>query len=112
MRKALIFLAFAVTLAGADISGTWNADVQTDAGSGTPVFVLKQDGEKLTGTYSGALGEAPVTGTAKGQEVTIEFEVQGGKIVYSGKLDESGQKMEGKVDLAGMASGTFTATKK
>jgi len=112
MREALILLALTATLAGADISGVWNANVQTDAGSGTPVFVLKQSGEKLAGTYSGALGEAPVTGAVKGQDVVIEFEVQGAKIVYTGKLDASGQKMQGKVDMAGLASGTFTATRK
>ena len=112
MREALLLLTLAVSLLGADISGAWNANVQTDMGSGTPVFVLKQSGEKLAGTYSGALGEAQVTGTVKGQDVVIEFEVQGAKIVYTGKLDAGGQKMQGKVDMAGMASGTFTATRK
>ena len=112
MLRALVFLAFAAALAAADISGTWNANVQTDMGSGTPVFVLKQNGEKLSGTYSGALGEGPVSGTLKGQDVVLEFELQGGKIVYTGKVDAEGRKMEGKVDLAGMASGTFTAAKK
>lgn len=112
MRRALVFLAFAATLAGADISGTWNVNVQTDMGSGTPVFVLKQNAEKLSGNYTGSLGEAPVTGTVKGQDVTIEIEIQGAKIIYTGKLDAEGRKMEGKVDLAGMASGTFTATRK
>ncbi|MCC7176198.1 MAG: hypothetical protein IT159_13490 [Bryobacterales bacterium] len=104
--------AAAMTLAGADISGTWNANVQTDMGSGTPVFVLKQNGEKLSGTYTGTLGESEIAGTVKGQDVVIEFDVQGARIVYTGKLDAGGQKMEGKVDLAGMGSGTFTATKK
>ncbi|HSW48967.1 MAG TPA: hypothetical protein VLH09_02280 [Bryobacteraceae bacterium] len=112
MRRALVFLAFAATLAAADISGTWSATVQSDMGSGTPVFVLKQGGEKLTGTYTGALGEAPVTGAVKGQAVTIEIEVQGAKVVYTGKLDAEGRKMEGKVDFAGMGSGTFTAARK
>jgi len=112
MRTALVLLAFVTTLAGADISGTWNATVQTDMGGGTPVFLLKQNGEKLTGTYSGSLGEAPVTGTVRGQDVTLEIEIQGARIVYTGKLDAEGRKMEGKVDLAGMASGTFTAARK
>ena len=35
-----------------------------DAGSGTPIFVFKQSGEKLTGTYSGLMGNAELTGTA------------------------------------------------
>jgi len=112
MKKlfAVLFLSAAV-LAAADISGTWNFNVETEMGSGAPVFVLKQSGEKLSGTYSGALGEAQVTGAVKGDEVTIEFELQGARIVYTGKVDSSGSTMKGKVDLGGMASGTFTASK-
>jgi hypothetical protein len=113
MRKVLAGLILvAVSLVAADVSGTWNANVETDAGSGTPVFVLKQSGEKLSGTYSGALGEAKVSGSVQGGDVVIEFEVQEMKILYTGKLDAAGQTMKGKVDLAGMASGTFTAVKK
>jgi hypothetical protein len=48
----------AASLLGPDVSGTWNAKVETDAGSGTLIFVSKQSGEKLSGTYSGVLGEA------------------------------------------------------
>ncbi len=112
MRTALVFLVFAAALAAADISGAWSATVQSEMGTGTPAFVLKQNGEKLTGTYTGALGEGPVTGTVKGQDVTFEIELQGARVVYAGKLDAEGRKMQGKVDFAGMASGTFTAVKK
>ncbi len=111
MRTILIGLASAACLFAADVSGTWQGKVETDMGSGAPVFVLKQEGERLTGTYSGTLGEAPLSGTVKGQDVTLEIEVQGAKIVYTGKLDADGKTMKGKVDLAGMASGTFTAQK-
>jgi hypothetical protein len=72
---------------------------------------LKQAGEDLTGTYSGALGEAPLTGTVKGNDVALDFEVSGYKIHYAGKLAAGGKTMEGTVDYGGMASGTFTATK-
>ena len=99
-------------LAATDISGTWDATVQTSAGNGTPTFVLKQDGDKLTGTYSGTLGNAAVTGTVKGNDVTLEFDVSGTKVKYSGKIDSAGTKMEGSCDYGGQASGTFTATKK
>src|SRR4051812_13726272 len=40
-----------------DVSGTWTMAVETAAGSGTPTIVLKQDGETLSGHYSGQLGE-------------------------------------------------------
>jgi hypothetical protein len=112
---AVSFLAvtlFAVNVFAADISGTWEANVQTSAGNGTPTFVLKQDGEKLTGTYAGTLGNAPVTGTVKGNDVTLEFDVSGTKVTYTGKIDSAGKKMEGTCDYGGQASGTFTATKK
>ena len=113
MRKVLAGLIIvAASLLAADVSGTWNANVDTGAGTGTPVFVLKQSGETLSGTYSGTLGEAQVSGSVKGQNVVIEFEVQGAKILYTATLDETGQTMKGKVDLGGMASGTFTAAKK
>ncbi len=110
-RRAFATLILLTSSAlGADLTGTWLADVQTDAGNGTPKFVLKQEGGKLTGTYSGALGEAKVTGTVTGQDVTIEFNA-GAPIVYIGKLDEAGKTITGTCDLGGQASGTFKAVK-
>jgi hypothetical protein len=115
MRKAAAILAtmflFAATLLAADVTGTWNATVDLGGQGGTPSFVLKQDGEKLTGTYSGALGEAPLHGTIKGDAVTFDFEVQGAAVHYAGKLDADGKSMKGTCDYGGQASGTFTATK-
>jgi hypothetical protein len=117
MKKAaailIIVILFALPLVALDLTGTWNAKVELSGGqSGAPTFVLKQDGEKLTGTYSGALGEAPLKGTIKGNEVTFDFEASGAQIHYAGKVDKDGKKMEGTVDYGGQAGGTFTATKK
>lgn len=94
-----------------NISGTWIMTVQTDAGSGSPTFVLKQDGEKITGTYTGQLGDSPVTGTLKENAIHLEFSIQGNLITYDGTVTSSSE-MSGKVDLAQMASGTFTGKKK
>jgi hypothetical protein len=38
----------------ADISGAWQFTLETAKGKGSPSFEFKQDGEKLTGTYSGS----------------------------------------------------------
>ena len=88
--------------------------VETEAGSGTPVFVFQQNGEKLTGTYSGQLGDAKVTGTVKGDAVEFSFEVAptGDKVLakYAGKLD--GESMKGTVDIGGLAKGTFVGKRK
>src|SRR5215475_7438348 len=58
----------------ASVSGSWKAKVDLGGQGGSPTFALKQDGEKLTGTYSGALGDAPLTGTVKGNAITFDFE--------------------------------------
>ncbi len=108
----LLFLLISVSAHAqttVDVSGKWNLTVETDAGSGTPTFVLKQEGEKITGTYSGQLGEAPLTGTLKGNLIHIEIVIEGNKIVYDGKTTST--EMAGNVDLAGMAMGTFKGKK-
>jgi hypothetical protein len=97
-----------------DVTGKWLFNVETAAGSGTPTITLKQDGEKLTGHYSGQLGEADLTGTVKGQDVAFKFTVdlQGNNIecVYTGTA-EGKDAMKGKVSLVGLGDGTFTAKK-
>jgi hypothetical protein len=97
-----------------DISGTWAFQVEFSGGTGTPTMTFKQDGEKLTGHYSGQLGEAPLAGTVKGNavEFAIDVEIQGtaAHIVYSGTVDKD--SMKGTVKLADFGEGTFTAKKK
>lgn len=101
----------ALVLSAADISGTWNADVVLDAGSGSATFVLKQDGDKLSGSYSGTLGEAKVTGSVKGSDVEWTFDHdEAGKIVYKGKLDGD-SKIKGTVDYGQLGKGSFSASK-
>jgi hypothetical protein len=95
-----------------DVTGKWTFNVETAAGSGTPVITLKQEGEKLTGHYSGQLGEADLTGSVKGQDVEFKFTVdlQGQTLncIYTGAVDGK-DSMKGKVDLVGLGQGTFTA---
>ena len=97
-----------------DLTGEWTFDVQTDQGSGSPTFTFKQTGEKLAGRYKGQFGEADLTGTVTGKTFKFSFtaDAQGQKatIVYEGEI-ESASSVKGKLDLAGMASGTFTGKK-
>ena len=97
-----------------DVTGKWAFAVETSAGSGTPTITLKQDGEKLTGHYSGQLGEADLTGSVKGQDVNFKFtvDVQGNNLdcVYTGSV-EAKDAMKGKVSIVGLGDGTFTAKK-
>jgi hypothetical protein len=113
MRTIILFLGVALcslALLGADLTGTWSAAVVLDAGSGTATFVFKQSGEALTGTYSGAVGNADIKGTVKGSDVEWSFDSEAGKITYKGKIDASG-KIAGMVDYGQVGSGKFTAEK-
>ena len=113
-RLSLAVLFVATTLLAADISGKWSASVETDAGAGSPNFTFKQSGESLTGTYSGQLGEATLTGSVKGDDVEFSFKIspQGDAVTvkYKGKLSGASQ-IKGTVDLGGLGTGTFIATK-
>lgn len=117
---ALVLCALVVSVAQAqapkfDVTGTWAFEVQTDAGGGAPTMTFKQEGEKLTGKYAGTFGEADLTGTVKGADITFSFsgEIQGQVITstYKGTI-ESNTSMKGTLDIAGIGGGTFTAKKK
>ena|ERR1700722_19093179 len=115
MKKLIVLtvlISAALTLLGADLSGPWSATVVLDAGNGVATFNFKQTGEALSGTYSGTLGQAQVTGTIKGDQAEWTFENdQVGKVSYKGTLDAAG-KMKGSVVYGQLGAGTFTAEKK
>lgn len=98
-------------LATVNVTGVWNVTVEFSGGSGNPVFTFKQDGEKLTGRYAGAFGEADVTGTIKGHDIRFSVTTadQGVHEIYEGTVD--GDTMKGKFTLPGMGDGTFTGTR-
>lgn len=110
---AIAAFTVAQVAAAADVTGTWIMAVQTSAGSGSPTFILVQKGDALSGSYKGQLGEAQVTGTVKGDDVTIEYQVDGQAgslaVKYWGKTN--GKTMSGKVTLGQLGEGTFTGTK-
>ncbi len=54
------------------MSGSWDFQVKPQR-NGTPLFVFKQEGEKLSGTYHGLLGKAALSGTVKGNQVEFTF---------------------------------------
>jgi hypothetical protein len=115
--KALSYLvAFAVAICGlssvqltgsaaaADITGTWELTIyyQPDDSDYLATYILKQDGEKITGTYHGLLGPADVTGTIKANAVTLTVTVQ--------SLTPVTAHFSGKVTAATKMSGTVTGT--
>jgi hypothetical protein len=109
-------LALAAFLIGAvahaaDVAGTWTLTVVTEAGTGTPTLVLAQDGNRLTGTYTGRFGASPVTGTSDGDAIEFAFTASGpfgmsAKVTYTGTV--AGDTMSGSMAMGDRAGGTFT----
>ncbi len=111
MARRLIWLLLApLWLGAADVTGKWVLQVQLSAGSGSPTFTFQQSGERLSGRYQGALGEADVTGTVKGDDIEFQFTVKSDlgewTAKYKGKV--SGDAMRGRCDYGPAAGeGTF-----
>ena len=89
----------------ADITGTWEVTIHYPPPDGDylATYVLKQDGEKITGTYHGMYGPADVTGTIKSSDVTLSVTVN---------VRDSPQTahFSGKVSSATKMGGTVTGT--
>lgn len=94
-----------------DVSGAWSFEVETATGTSFPTFTFKQEGETLTGQFKGAFGEAPLTGTVKGNEIRFSFKVrtQATEVtfIYTGTAEKN--SMKGLVELGNFGSGTWTA---
>ncbi len=94
-----------------DLTGKWAFAVVTENGTGTPSVVLKQEGEKLTGTYeSRMMGARAFTGFVKGDSVTLTLEANGPDgmtLVFRGVVVDK-DNLKGNVDFGGMGSATFT----
>ncbi len=92
--------------AGQEVAGRWLLSVELDAGSGDATFVFEVDGNAISGTYSGTLGEQSVTGTIDGSSVTFGFSVdQVGDVSFRGTVE--GTSMSGTCEYGMLGSGTF-----
>lgn len=92
-----------------DVTGKWTFSVVTPNGTGTPAVVLKQEGEKLTGTYeSSRMGVRPLEGTVK--KDVIDFVLKGGEVElrFTGTIVDK-DHMKGELDMGGQGTAAFTA---
>jgi hypothetical protein len=93
---------------GADISGTWEITIERtteQGGTFNATIVFKQTGEKLSGAYSGRLGEHKVIGAVKEDKAVFSWETKpttDGEelpcpVIFDGAI-ESPNKMTGAVE--------------
>ena len=97
-----------------DVTGTWESTVESPQGALASTATYKQDGETLTGTHVGQMGELQLKGTVKGNaiayQITVDMGGQQFTISYSGTID--GDTITGTADFGGMGSGKWTVKRK
>jgi hypothetical protein len=110
-----VLAALATTATAAvlhDLTGRWNLAVVTDNGTGYPVLELKQEGDKVTGTYtSNAMGSRTISGNVRGDTVSFVLSASAGGegvvLTYTARIIGT-DSLNGTVDFAGMGGASFT----
>ena len=96
------------------VDGTYNIELNTPHGKQVSVLTLKTDGNSLSGSYSGGMGEQSFDGgTVNGDEVAWSVHVTGpmGDVRLSFKGTASGDEISGQVQLGSFGSSDFRATR-
>ena len=107
MKRLLVSLLFAaLTAFGADVAGKWKATYQTQDGPREVTFNFQVNEGKLSGTVTGASGDAPLTGRVDGDKLNFTIEKDNFKAVVKGTVDGDKLKLTATVgeksyDLAG-----------
>ena len=98
-----------------DLTGKWAMTLEMSMGTGTPILDLKQENEKITGTYTGRYGTFPLEGKLKERaiefSVTMSAEGQEVTIGFTGEVAADGQTMKGQAAMGEMGDASWTAKK-
>ena len=100
----------------ASVAGKWTVSLETESFTTTSPLEFKQDGEKLTGTYtSSRYGATPLQGTIKDRAIEFAFKlnVEGTDVpmAFKGEVAADGLSMKGRASIAEMGDATWTAKK-
>jgi hypothetical protein len=101
----------------AALTGTWIMSMEIEnMGPATVELAFKQEGEKITGTYTGRYGTFPLEGALK--ERAIEFTVllrtdAGDSYMYfAGEMAEDGKSLWGTGEIEGLGGVSWSAKPK
>jgi hypothetical protein len=103
----LIWLSSVAFAADADVAGTWTVTAQNGRHSVTQTLVLRQNGGKVTGTFTGPRQSGTIDGTVSGNAIKLHVTAKM-PIDYTGSVD--GDTMKGTLTSEGK-SGQWTGTR-
>jgi type 1 fimbria pilin len=119
-RNIIILSAALLLLAGSalaqDVSGEWEITSEGRQGPQTQTFTIVQDGEKITVTMEGRMGEMTGEGTIKDNKIEwkITRETQRGEFTqtYTGTVDGDTMSGEMQMSMGNRPASEWTAKKK
>jgi hypothetical protein len=99
--------------AAGSIAGKWAMSLDISGmGAATPTLDLRQEGEKISGTYTGRYGTYPLQGTLKDRKLNFAFTMnaEGTDVTmsFAGEVTEDGS-LKGTAEIPGLGSATWTA---
>jgi hypothetical protein len=96
-----------------NVAGKWIVTLEMSMGTANPTLDLKQDGAKITGTYTGRYGTFPLEGTLKDRAIQFSFtmgaEGQTVTMSFAGEVSADAQSMKGTASLDEMGDATWSA---
>jgi hypothetical protein len=99
--------------AAPSVAGKWIMTLEMSMGTATPSLDLKQDGAKVTGTYTGRYGTFALEGSLTDHTIafsfTMEAEGQSVTMAFQGEVSADAQSMRGTATLGEMGEATWTA---
>ena len=97
------------------LTGNWTMAIEIQGTTATPSLELVQDGEKITGVYTGRYGKFQLTGTLKGRalQFTFTMNAEGTDVLmtFKGEVAADFQSMKGEADMAGAGEANWSATR-
>jgi hypothetical protein len=112
---AALVLAAAANAAAqaANVSGAWKMAIQSDAGPSEASMTLKQEGTKITGDLTSDQGTVPLDGTFADNKLkmTISIDAGGQALVITMNAALEKDTLKGDLDLGGLGTATWTATR-
>lgn len=100
-----------------DVTGKWAVVLELSIGTSNPTLALKQDGTKITGTYTGRYGDSKLTGTIDDKRVLtfqVSLSAEGTDVTmfFTGEVSADGQFVpKGLVNIEGLGEGSWAAKK-
>lgn len=96
-----------------DVSGTWDAVVNSPMGEQKSTMTLSQDGDTVTGTNAGANGSVDIyDGKIDGDTLTWKMDITVPMpLTLEGTATADGDSMSGKIKAGAFGDMPFTASK-